>query len=486
MAMKHLFFLVAIVISLPSFAQTTLYQSFEVDSAAEVRGGITFFYTFVQANLRKPIRAEAQGVGGRVILEGVVNSDGRIAEAKVLQHLRPDCDQEALRVFKLFNAWKPAQKNGQPVSQKVTMPIMFAKSTPFTYENESKIDYFGSDNKLVTDSSQAQYKQISPMDTTGLPVGDIIVYKRKGTSWKEDFRLPLVRKLNPPQSPTGETIQLIGYQNSDRLWERDLFHLDINGARVRQEYYENGKKVGLEMTYHKNGSVADKTDDFTDKQAITSWYPTGQISQIRTALKFKALTPNQPDQVTGVWDSAGNQLVKDGQGQAVYQTKTTSRSDTTKETQFVEQGLYKSGFKQGIWTGRYADESYAYQETYDKGVCQSGKAWSGGADTTQYTVVMQQPEFPGGLQGLGQFLSQNLSYPASAQKAGVQGKVFISFVVCTDGTLCDYDVFKGVRPDIDQEAVRVVKKMSGKWKPGSYRGQRVRVKYNLPINFNLY
>lgn len=484
--MKHLFFLFAVVGSLPSFAQTTPYQSFEVDSAADVRGGITFFNTFVQANLRKPIRAEAQGVGGRVILEGVVQPDGRIAEAKVLQHLRPDCDQEALRVFKLFNAWKPAQKNGQAVAQKVTMPILFAKNTPYTYENGAKVDYYNADNKLITDSSQARYKQILPIDTTGLPAGDIVVYKRKGTSWNEDFRLPLVRKLNPPQSPTGETIQLIGYQNSDRLWERHLFHLDTDGGRVHQEFYENGKKVGPELIYNKNGSVTDKIDDFADKQTITSWYPTGQISQIRTVAKFSPLTPSQPDQVAGVWDSKGNQLVKDGEGQAIYQTRITSRSDTTKETQFVEQGLYKDGFKQGIWTGRYTDGSYAYQEAYAKGVCESGKAWSGKADTVRYTTVRQQPEFSGGLQGLGQFLSQNLSYPVSAQKAGVQGKVFVSFVVCTDGTLCDYEVFKGVRSDVDQEAVRVIKKMSGKWKPGSYRGEKVRVKYNLPINFNLY
>ena len=489
--MRRIFLLLVLLTYSASFAQTTSYQAFEVDSAAEVRGGITFFYTFVQANLRKPILAEAQGVAGRVILEGVVTPDGHISEAKVLQRFRPDCDQEALRVFKLFNAWKPALKSGQAVFQKVTMPILFAKNTPFTYENGAKVNYFDADNKAVTDSSQARYKQISPVDTTGLPSGDIVVYKRKGAGWKEDFRLPLIRKTNPAKSSSARTVQLIGYQNAGKMWQGQLLSLDSAGARLRQEYYQDGRKLGPEVTYHKNGSVSEKTDDSEDKQIITSWYPTGQIKQIRTVFKpnpsykVNQATPNQPEQVAGVWSSKGNPMVSDGYGQAVYESETTSRKDTTKQTQFTEQGLYKDGFKQGVWMGRYADESYAYQETYDKGVCQSGKAWSGGADTTRYTAVIQQPEFFGGMQGLGQFLAQNLRYPADAQRARVQGKVFISFVVCTDGSLCDYEVVKGVDSSVDQEALRVVKAMSGRWKPGVYRGEKVRVKYNLPINFAL-
>jgi TonB family protein len=144
-----------------------------------------------------------------------------------------------------------------------------------------------------------------------------------------------------------------------------------------------------------------------------------------------------------------------------------------------------NGFKQGIWTGRYADGSHFYEELYDKGVCRQGKAITADSDTLTYTTPQQQPEFKGGMPGLGQFLSRNLRYPVEAQRARVQGRVFVSFVVCTDGTLCDYEVLKGLDPSIDQEAVRVVKAMSGYWKPGSQRGKKVRVKYNLPINFSL-
>ena len=103
----------------------------------------------------------------------------------------------------------------------------------------------------------------------------------------------------------------------------------------------------------------------------------------------------------------------------------------------------------------------------------------------RYVVREPPPEFAGGMQGMGQFLAQTLRYPVDAQRARAQGKVFISFVVCTDGTLCDYAVVRGAHPDLDQEALRVVKAMSGRWKPGIQRGQKVRVKYNLPVNFTL-
>jgi TonB family protein len=96
-----------------------------------------------------------------------------------------------------------------------------------------------------------------------------------------------------------------------------------------------------------------------------------------------------------------------------------------------------------------------------------------------------QPKFKGGLPEFYKFLGQNIKYPSEAARNRISGRVYLSFVVCEDGSLCDYEVVKGVRRDLDNEALRVVKSMSGKWEPGVMRGQKVRVKYNLPINFQL-
>ncbi len=98
--------------------------------------------------------------------------------------------------------------------------------------------------------------------------------------------------------------------------------------------------------------------------------------------------------------------------------------------------------------------------------------------------VEQQPDYPGGMDALRTFLSKNLQYPRSAASAGVSGRVFISFVVNTDGSLTDVQVLKGIGFGCDEEALRVVQKMPH-WKPGKQSGRAVRVKFNLPISFTL-
>jgi len=101
-----------------------------------------------------------------------------------------------------------------------------------------------------------------------------------------------------------------------------------------------------------------------------------------------------------------------------------------------------------------------------------------------FISVEQYPEYPGGLEAMRSFLSKNLAYPRAASSAGVSGRVYVSFVVNTDGSLTDVQVLKGIGFGCDEEAVRVVKKMPS-WKPGKQSGRSVRVKFNLPISFTL-
>lgn len=96
----------------------------------------------------------------------------------------------------------------------------------------------------------------------------------------------------------------------------------------------------------------------------------------------------------------------------------------------------------------------------------------------------QQPEFPGGLKALSAFVGNELRYPRSAASAGVSGRVYVSFVVNTDGTLTEVQILKGLGFGCDEEAVRVVQKMPH-WRPGKQSGRAVRVKYTLPIWFTL-
>jgi len=108
------------------------------------------------------------------------------------------------------------------------------------------------------------------------------------------------------------------------------------------------------------------------------------------------------------------------------------------------------------------------------------------ADTDIYIPggVDEYPEFTGGMKAWAKYMERNLKYPYQAQEANIQGKVFISFVVEKDGSITDVQVIKGIGFGCDEEAVKVIKK-SPLWKAGKNKGVPVRVRYNMPINFNL-
>ena len=101
-----------------------------------------------------------------------------------------------------------------------------------------------------------------------------------------------------------------------------------------------------------------------------------------------------------------------------------------------------------------------------------------------FTAVEQQAEFPGGLGALGKYLQKNLKYPAAAQRANVSGKVYVQFVVNTDGSIQNVDVIKSVGFGCDEEAVRVIKSVP-RWTPGKQSGRPVRSRFTIPINFQL-
>ena len=101
-----------------------------------------------------------------------------------------------------------------------------------------------------------------------------------------------------------------------------------------------------------------------------------------------------------------------------------------------------------------------------------------------HEVVEQPPQFPGGQSALLSWLSQNIHYPPVAEENGIYGRVVVSFVVESDGSISNVQVVRGVDPSLDKEAVRVTKAMP-KWLPGKQNGQAVRVKYNLPVTFKL-
>ncbi len=99
-------------------------------------------------------------------------------------------------------------------------------------------------------------------------------------------------------------------------------------------------------------------------------------------------------------------------------------------------------------------------------------------------VVDPMPEFPGGKDQMNEFLTKNTRYPRSAVRDDIKGTVFISFVVLESGKLDNIEIKQSVREDLDNEAIRVIKKMPN-WKPGIVKGIPVKVRFTVPIIFDM-
>jgi TonB family protein len=101
-----------------------------------------------------------------------------------------------------------------------------------------------------------------------------------------------------------------------------------------------------------------------------------------------------------------------------------------------------------------------------------------------YVVVEEMPQFPGGDTGLLKFLGENTVYPESAKEKNLQGRVIVRFCVTAAGGINQVSVLKGVSPDLDMEAMRVVKTLPA-FEPGRQGGKPVPVWYMVPITFTL-
>ncbi len=101
-----------------------------------------------------------------------------------------------------------------------------------------------------------------------------------------------------------------------------------------------------------------------------------------------------------------------------------------------------------------------------------------------FTIVEEMPAFPGGEAERNKFLAANIQYPQQATENGIQGTVYVSFVVDSKGNVTEVKILRGIGGGCDEEALRVVKMMP-KWHPGKQNGKNVRVLFNMPIYFKL-
>ena len=138
--------------------------------------------------------------------------------------------------------------------------------------------------------------------------------------------------------------------------------------------------------------------------------------------------------------------------------------------------------KREVNVGLYEDKGDSQEMTVKSTPVEVEEAVGG--ETEIFQVVEQMPQFPGGMVECMKFLTQNIKCPIEVAKAGVQGRVVVTFVVKKDGSIADSKVVRSVHPEFDAEVLRVIGLMP-KWQPGMQKGKPVDVKYTIPVNLNI-
>ncbi len=146
------------------------------------------------------------------------------------------------------------------------------------------------------------------------------------------------------------------------------------------------------------------------------------------------------------------------------------------------------GYKQGQYDGAlktyYKTGVLKREELYQEGKQVYGKCYNEKGEEIPFTPYREMPLFPGGEQEMMKYLGKNIRYPAKSHRTGTSGVVLVRFVVHKDGSLDNFSIVQGVNEELNNEALRVIKKMPN-FKPGTLEGQPVPMLYTLPIRFTL-
>lgn len=308
-----------------------------------------------------------------------------------------------------------------------------------------------------------------------------------------------------------------------------------DGKLVMTGNYVRGMKNGEFVFQYLNGKI-EMQGQFVDNQRTGRWkyfHPNGRLKQEVQFVNEGNFT------IESFYDSVGNQLVKSGTGpwREEYRVYKYSKS-------IITRGKLKNYLFDGDWTSISSDGTLLLEERYRNGKFVKGEAHdttgrplgilqeaipnkvivpyqlavmetfnyaygiSGDdypllrkvlpykrkfpADSTPisneiYTIVEESASPSCGMGGFYQTVANNIRYPPDARRMGIEGRVYVEFVIEADGSLSDFRVIKGIGKGCDEEALRVIE-MAAKqcvWNPGVQRGKPVRQRYTLPVIFKL-
>jgi periplasmic protein TonB len=177
-------------------------------------------------------------------------------------------------------------------------------------------------------------------------------------------------------------------------------------------------------------------------------------------------------------------------GQLKNETNFINGKLNGKDISYYENGqlksnlTYKEGKKESELVSYWKNGKLKRKDRYNNGNFESGNCYDSLGNDIKHFDYEIMPQYKGGDSKLLSDIANNIEYPTNSKNAGIQGRVIVRFAINSDGTISSVDILKGVNAELNQEAMRVVRKLK-KFKPGYEDGEPVPVFYMVPINFGL-
>lgn len=249
---------------------------------------------------------------------------------------------------------------------------------------------------------------------------------------------------------------------------------------------KNKRTKNGEFTYYYDNGTIKEICNYTDSKLIGKhefWYPNGIKKQEGTYLSSNK-NEDKLYQIINFWNTENIQTVTNGNG--TYEESISFPKQNTENNESIDgntKGSAKNGKKEGKWTGEYPNIKLSFFENYENGKLIEGIATDSLGLQKKYTEINEKPEYKDGIVNFYKDIGENFNTAPKGEEIKLSGKIHAKFIVKKDGSIDDISIFRGLHPDLDNEAIRVLKKTK-KWKPGKLRGQLVNTQFSIPITVN--
>lgn len=293
--------------------------------------------------------------------------------------------------------------------------------------------------------------------------GDTLYYQNNRATYLKTNVLVIIKEANVNKNSNSFNV------------EKHLFDTDADKYFLDSKFTTNGlqelKANGVFKSYYKNGNVASEGETINGKKGAGIWkyfYENGKNKSEEKESQKTFANDLKVNRIMSFWEEKGNQTVENGNGFAQF----------INDKGILVKGSFKDGFKNGLWTG-FDGKVKKYEETYKKGNLSKGKSWNDKGKSFTYKEVNSPAYYKDRDNGS---VRKYVGKKFNSNVAGVNGVMFVTFVVTKEGNVTKVNVERGLTQSYNSEVTKILSGMSG-WTPAQKRGQSLESSYSLSLNF---